>query len=53
MVRFGELSDEFLKETLVIVALKDEDLRNSVIQRIHDAGCPNYMDGEVLFQMPR
>lgn len=49
VVRFADLPKEFLKETLVIVAMRDESLRDLVIQHIRGAGCPNYVDGKVFF----
>lgn len=50
VVRFADLPQDFLRETIVIVAMKDEKLRSQVIRDIHDAGCPNYADGKVFFE---
>lgn len=49
VVRFADLPKDFLRETLVIVALKDEKLRSQVIEDIHAAECPNYVDGKLFF----
>ncbi len=49
VVKFTDLPESFLKETLVIVALKDERMRGQLMQELHKMGCPNYTDGELFF----
>lgn len=50
VVKFSDLSKDFLRETIVIIALKEEKSRKQLMEALLEAGCPNYVDGERFFQ---